>query len=170
MYKRTKAFLFPEGHIGWWKNLWASRSRTGAITSSSFKLKIAFSQFFHNGFVPNCQKMFPTALLWQNWDKMKSGVVVKKCVFIAMLLYDMGAVSVFVVHSSDTLRYSHWWTENKAGFGSFPDLCGLLSCGRIHASKWETDDDIHRSAFANYICPMNTFALAFIGHLPHKKT
>jgi hypothetical protein len=33
------------------------------MTSSSFKLKIAFSQFFHNGFVPNCQKMFPTALL-----------------------------------------------------------------------------------------------------------
>ena len=32
----------------------------------------------------------------------------EKCVFIAMLLYDMGAVSVFVVHSSDTLRYSHW--------------------------------------------------------------
>lgn len=29
------------------------------MTSSSFKLKIAFSQFFHNGFVPNCQKNVP---------------------------------------------------------------------------------------------------------------
>ena len=27
------------------------------MTSSSFKLKIAFSQFFHNGFVPNCTFM-----------------------------------------------------------------------------------------------------------------